>query len=130
MPPEESTYPKEWLSIARKDWGRVDVLLRLDDVDGAAFFLQQAVEKYLKAFLLKQGWQLQRIHNLEILLEEALEYEPSFDEYRFSCQTISGLYLIFRYPNGPKSALVESDIEGMKREITGLIEKIEKHFEE
>ena len=51
MPPEESTYPKEWLSIARKDWGRVDVLLRLDDVDGAAFFLQQAVEKYLKALL-------------------------------------------------------------------------------
>lgn len=130
MPQKKTSYPDDWMTIARKDWQRVDLLLGFDDIDGAGFFLQQAVEKYLKAFLLKKGWQLRRIHNLEALLAEALEYEPSFEKYRFSCQTISALYIVFRYPGGPESTLVESDIREMKREISELIEKIEKHFTE
>jgi hypothetical protein len=34
------------------------------DGEGAALFLQQALEKYLKAFLLQHGWKLKKIHTL------------------------------------------------------------------
>ncbi len=64
---EESLYPGDWLRIAARDLTRVENLLMLYDAEGAAFYLQQAVEKFLKAFLLSKGWALQRIHDLEAL---------------------------------------------------------------
>ena len=50
-----SLYPDSWKGVVRKDWHRMDVLLDDDDAEGAAFFLQQSLEKYLKAFLLEKG---------------------------------------------------------------------------
>ena len=76
MPREESLYPADWLRIAEKDPGRVEHLLDVHDPEAAGFFLQQAVEKFLKAFLLSKGWELERIHDLEVLLNEALVYDP------------------------------------------------------
>lgn len=72
MPPEESRYPQSWLRIAEKDWNRVDHLLKLQEASAAGFFLQQAVEKFLKAYLLSKGWELKRIHDLEILINDPL----------------------------------------------------------
>ena len=51
----ESSYPKDWLRIAEKDWKRVGMLIDGDDPELAGFCLQQAVEKFLKAFLLSKG---------------------------------------------------------------------------
>ena len=62
MPREESLYSADWLRIAEKDLGRVEHLLDVHDPEAAGFFLQQAVEKFLKAFLLSKGWELERIH--------------------------------------------------------------------
>lgn len=76
MPPEGSFYPAAWLRIAEKDLGRVERLLSIQDPEAAGFYLQQAVEKFLKAFLLSKGWQLARIHDLEALLNQALTYDP------------------------------------------------------
>ena len=42
-----SIYPADWIAVARKDWHRMTVLLEDGDPDGAAFFLQQSLEKYL-----------------------------------------------------------------------------------
>ena len=36
-----------------------------NDPEMAGFCLQQAIEKFLKAFLLSKGWQLWQIHSLE-----------------------------------------------------------------
>jgi len=57
-------YPEDWRKIAEKDWHRMEVLLEDGDPEGAAFFLQQSLEKYLKAFLLERGWKLRKIHEL------------------------------------------------------------------
>jgi hypothetical protein len=38
------------------------------------------LEKFLKAFLLSRGWELERIHDLEALLNAALVYDSSFFE--------------------------------------------------
>ncbi len=52
---EESLYPADWIRIAEKDLRRVKRLLDDQDPEGAGFHLQQAVEKFLKAFLLSKG---------------------------------------------------------------------------
>jgi HEPN domain-containing protein len=67
MPHEESLYPADWLRLAERDWGRVERLLDGQDPELAGFCLQQAVEKFLKAFLLSHGWPLRRIHDLGAL---------------------------------------------------------------
>jgi len=55
MPRKESLYPTDWLRIAEKDLQRAEHLLEIHDAEAAGFYLQQAVEKFLKAFLLAKG---------------------------------------------------------------------------
>jgi HEPN domain-containing protein len=92
MAPEDSGYTEEWKRIAAKDLKRVNALLDLDDPEAAGFFLQQTVEKSLKAFLLSKGWRLRRIHDLNALLDDALAFAPSLEEFRSACQRISAFY--------------------------------------
>ena len=66
-----SSYPDDWLAVARRDRARANLHLREDDLEAAAFFLQQSLEKFLKAYLLGHGWELRKTHELDALLEEA-----------------------------------------------------------
>jgi HEPN domain-containing protein len=124
MPREESRYPGDWLRLAEKDLGRVDHLLAAEDPDAAGFFLQQAVEKFLKAFLLSRGWQLKRIHDLEALLNEAMVHMPFLEEFRSSCQRITGFYLVERYPFMMEAGLTEADVRDSLEQVRGLIERL------
>lgn len=112
MLPKESLYPKDWFRIAEKDFKRTQQLLKLKDPEGAAYNLQQAVEKYLKGFLLSKGWQLKRIHDLEVLLNDALKYEPSLEEFREVCQEITDYYLLNRYPLPTSVTLTTKQVQG------------------
>jgi len=124
MPREESFYPADWLRIAEKDLGRVKHLLHAHDAEAAGFYLQQAVEKFLKAFLLSKGWQLERIHDLETLLNEALRYAPSLESYRPACQKITAFYFIERYPFITEVSVTEEDVRGSLKQVEGLIETL------
>jgi len=124
MPREESRYPADWLHVAEKDLGRVERLLGVQDSEAAGFYFQQAVEKFLKAFLLSKGWELQRIHDLETLLNAALAYEPSLESFRPACQKITGFYMIERYPFIVEAGLTEDDVLNSLVQVGGLIEKL------
>ena len=86
MPPDESAYPADWARIARKDLSRVRKLLDVDHPDAAGFYLQQAMEKYLKAFLLSKKWKLKRTHDLDA---QAGPIRPTFHVSRWSRITVS-----------------------------------------
>lgn len=62
-----SGYPAEWVKKAQEDFRRVARRLAEEDVEDAAFHLQQALEKLLKGYLLSSGWQLKKTHDLEAL---------------------------------------------------------------
>ena len=95
---DELVYPSEWLRIAEQDLRRVEVGLREDDPPMAGYYLQQALEKFLKAFLISRGWRLRRIHNLNDLLEQAATYEAGFSTYAPLCKTVNPWYTADRYP--------------------------------
>jgi len=124
MPRKESLYPADWLRIAEKDLQRADHLLEIHDAEAAGFYLQQAVEKFLKAFLLANGWKLERIHDLETLLNNALAYDPTLEEYRSACQKITAFYFVERYPFVTGTGLTEDDIRSSREQVQQLIEKI------
>ena len=128
MKPKESLYPADWLRIAEKDLSRVRQLLAIHDPEAAGFYLQQAVEKFLKAFLLSHGWAFQRIHDLEPLLNEVLAFDASFEEYRSVLQTITGLYFVERYPLMLEAGLSEKDVADALQQVNGLVEAIRSHL--
>jgi len=116
-----SLYPEDWKKTAKRDWNRISILLKEDDADGAAFFLQQAIEKYLKAFLLGQGWELRKIHDLSALLDDAVIYKPMLEKFRDMCEKIKNYYFTERYPLIVPSELTAQDIESDKTEAEEFI---------
>ncbi len=48
MKPKDSLYYHDWFTKVDKDIERVERLIDIDDLEGARFHLQQAMEKYLK----------------------------------------------------------------------------------
>ena len=121
---EESLYPGDWLRIAEKDLGRVERMLAIRDPEVAGFYLQQAVEKFLKAFLLSKGWELERIHDLEALLNQALAYDASLEEFRPACQKITAFYFLERYPFVTEAGPTEEDIRTSLEQVSELIERL------
>lgn len=124
MSPKDSLYPRDWFQIAAKDFKRAEHLLDVDDPEGAGYHLQQAVEKYLKGFLLSKGWRLKRIHDLEVLLNDALKYEVTLEQYRSLCQEISGYYIIDRYPLTSAATLTKQEVQSSMDEAEKLIRRL------
>lgn len=124
MQPPESSYPADWLRIAEQDWKRVERLLGADDPQLAGFCLQQALEKFLKAFLLAHGWQLRRIHNLDALLDDAIPYDASLEEFREACQKATAFYVMDRYPFAIKEGITKDDVRTSLGQVRGLVGKL------
>lgn len=121
---EDSPYADDWLKVARRDWHRMHVMLADGDADGAGFFLQQAVEKYLKAFLLRQGWRLKKVHTLQSLLDDAAMFAPAVASLRSVCERVSGFYIGERYPSVGAEGLQLEDIRRELPEARLLIAKL------
>lgn len=95
---EESLYPMDWIEKAQKDFNRINVRLEEDDIEDAVVHLQQALEKYLKGYLLFKGWTLSRTHNLRVLLDEATKFNPVFIKFQRLCEEVTPYYFEDRYP--------------------------------
>lgn len=108
---DDSIFPLDWLKIARKDWRRIQNMLEKKDAEAAGFFLQQSLEKYLKGFLLQQGWKLKKIHELDALLDDAIKYNVNLKVFYELCERLSGYYFADRYPPFGAEELTCEDIE-------------------
>jgi HEPN domain-containing protein len=121
----QETLPiSDWIKIARKDWERISLFFQAEDFDGAGFFLQQALEKYLKAWLLQQGWALEKIHQLHTLLDAAMDYDPSLSRFEKVCERVSSYYFDQRYPPfgkaGLRKEILQENIKAARELIQGL----------
>jgi HEPN domain-containing protein len=128
MPLEESHYAKDWLRIAEKDWRRLDQALDDGDPEEAGFWLQQALEKYLKAYLLLNGWALRKIHDLEVLINEASTFTKEFGQYAPACRRISGYYIAERYPLLDSPAVTLGEVSRSRDGVAELVTLIKHHL--
>lgn len=124
MAGQDSLYPDDWRRVARQDWHRIHVMLADGDPEGAALFLQQSVEKYLKAFLLQHGWKLKKIHTLQSLLDEASQHNHALEPYRPLCERVSGFYITERYPSLGDTGLELQDIHQELPQARHLIRQL------
>jgi HEPN domain-containing protein len=106
MPVTESSLPKDWCAQGDMDLQAARILLAQDGpFPIVAFHMQQAIEKYLKGYLLSTGWTLRRIHDLETLVREAISRDADFVPYLAPCQEITEFYIETRYPVGVSTSL-------------------------
>ena len=121
---------KEWFERGNHDLDVARILIRKDLYsDVALFHIHQAVEKYLKGYLIHNGWELKKIHDLESLVTEASGFDPKFQKYLDFGRKLSGYYYEERYPPGPISTCSKEEIEEIldmaERIINSIIEGIE-----
>jgi len=111
MPDRESLLPRDWLNKAAADMQTTEILLAHGgDMGIAAMHIQQAIEKYLKGYLLSRGWTLERIHDLPALLDEAVKHAPELEAFRTLCEEVTAFYFVARYPF-PVEPPVKEEVE-------------------
>ena len=94
------------------------------DAEAAGFFLQQSLEKYLKAFLLKHNWKLRKIHELDALLDEAAKFQQDLETQRDLCERVSGYYMAERYPPLSDFELIVADIRRDLKEAREFVKSM------
>ena len=84
MPPEVA---KEWIEKAEEDYKFACAGIEHTDYFAqACFHLQQAAEKYLKAFIIANNLEFRAVHNLLELLEICRQKEPAIAELEQACR--------------------------------------------
>ena len=78
----DETNPAHWFLLADERLEAADALYQ---TRGACYsvveLLQEAVERYLKGYLIGRGWTFRRIHNLSTLLDAAIVKDAKFIAY-------------------------------------------------
>ena len=90
----------KWQAKADNDLGTAEYGLTADNpiTDTICFHCQQAVEKYLKMFLVSRNNDPVITHNISLLIEKCIEYDPDFVQLqRFDFLTAYAVSL--RYPD-------------------------------
>ncbi len=75
--PEEIELIKNWLTYAKENLLSAKSLIteEFTQFHTVCFMCQGSAEKYLKAYLISNGWILEKIHDLENLLKYCACYE-------------------------------------------------------
>lgn len=74
--------PREWIRYAHENLGVAEREMGYETpaYHTVCFLCQSAAEKYLKGYLIAQGWMLKKTHDIAELLELCTEYAPDFEE--------------------------------------------------
>lgn len=117
-----------WLERAMDDLRAVRVLLRDGIAMQAAFHLQQAVEKSLKALLVAARQDVRKTHDLNTLAELARRHWPAQVASPFALSYVSRWYIISRYPGdddiGPTAAEVQAALPEVEALFSAVIDQV------
>src|SRR3989339_182734 len=89
----------EWFEFAERDLISAKILINHDGpTSTTGVSLQQAVEKYLKGWLIERGWRLIKTHDIPLLLSEAAKHDLRFEEFYSFGRDLSEMYVEDKYP--------------------------------
>jgi HEPN domain-containing protein len=120
--------PDDWMFLARERLQSADALFQaLGPTYSGVELLQEAVERFLKAYLINQGWELQKIHNLSTLLDYAVVFGECFKAHADLCENLTVQFWAQHYP-GDDLSEVGIDYSELRRKAGDLIDLIEKRL--
>ncbi len=123
---------KEWVEKADRDLKLAKLAMENDILDYALFHAQQAVEKYLKSFLVKNKVNFRKKHDIFYLLGLCIDIDKDFSKLlQFDLEIFESAIAV-RYPSD-----FYPDINTVKRAIAiaenvrdFVLKKLEVHKED
>jgi HEPN domain-containing protein len=107
--------PDELFDKAEQDVMSI-VILQNDTVyppdrkhDIICFHAAQAVEKYLKGYILNNGKEVEKIHNLEVLVNNAMAIDESFKNVSDECLLLNQYTAEIKYAN--RNPITGADVQ-------------------
>jgi len=120
--------PSDWIRSARIRLRSAD---RLHPLEGATEsvieLLQEASERYLKAYLLSRGWELRKIHDLGALVAEAVKLDPRFTTFEDFADSLTDQFWAQHYPGGDIED-VGHDYPVLRHSLDDLVRLIESEI--
>jgi HEPN domain-containing protein len=102
---------EEWIEMAQKDLKAARLLFKHEGLEElVAFHCQQAVEKYLKAFLIKKTGVLHSGHYLVGLLKKCYKIDKNFKKFINQVAFLNSYYIETRYPAAEGLILDQEDV--------------------
>ena len=97
---KQSKHAGRWIDKAKSDLLNADNNLAAQKVpyDTVCFHCQQAAEKLLKGVLIAHGCEYPITHNLFVVLEKVLEFDPSAESLRETLALLNPYSVEVRYP--------------------------------
>jgi len=118
----DETNPNDWFMLGQERLDAADAVRSARGVCSSAVeLLQEAVERYLKGFLIGQGWPLQRIHNLSTLLDAAVQRDARFKSFADLCEGLTAQFWQQHYPGGDL-ADVGRDYDVLRQQAGQLVQ--------
>lgn len=97
--------------------------------DGLTFsgieLLQEAMERYLKGYLIAKGWKLDRTHDLRKLLSVAMTHAPTLSAFQSFADELTDDFFAQHYPGGDWTH-VGQNYETLRAEAGKIIALIEQ----
>lgn len=126
-PKQESQIPKQWFTKAEADLDSAEILFREGgSTDTVCFLCQQAVEKYLKGYLILKRKKFGKIHDLAALLALCGQVDKEFLDWYQEAEKLTSYYIETRYPPD----IPVSYTRGEAREALDQAEKIIRFIRE
>ncbi len=118
---------KEWIFKPDKDLEEAKFLFENNrPLEDSAYFVHQAIEKYLKAFLISKGWELEKIYDLVKLVKEVSKFDKSFEEFTPELERITDFYIESRYPVGYEVEYTQEEIKDSIRTAESLQKSVKE----
>jgi HEPN domain-containing protein len=120
----DETNPNDWFMLGRERLDAADAVRSARGVCSSAVeLLQEAVERYLKGYLVSTGWPLQRVHNLSTLLDAAVQRDVRFKPFADLCEGLTAQFWEQHYPGGDL-ADVGADYDLLRAEAAKMVSLI------
>ncbi len=94
--------------------------------DIIAFHIHQAVEKYLKGYLVYSGRKHHDTHELKLLIKEAAALDQALAKHVAFCDKATGYYAQECYPSGPLIEHSYQDLAGDLQEAWDVTNRIKE----
>ena len=122
-------YAKRWFDKAKSDLLDADNNLAADKVpyDTVCFHCQQAAEKLLKGFLVAHGCEYPITHNLFVILDNVVEYEPVAESLRETLALLNPYSVEIRYP-GDELTLTNDNAAEARQAVQEVLEWVQSKF--
>ena len=118
--------PADWffaaadrLRIADATWERDGLTLTGIEL------LQEAMERYLKGYLIAKGWHLDRTHDLRKLLSVAMTHDPALSAFQSFADELTDDFYSQHYPGGDWTN-VGQNYETLRTQAGEIISLIEQ----